>query len=70
MTANGKGRRAHNPYEKVLALRLPTLLINEIDDFASDEFESRSHATRILLERGLAASGRSVLRPRRVGRIK
>ena len=69
MTANGKGRRAHSPYERGITVRLPSLLVNAVDDYASDEFESRSHAVRTLLEAGLAHVGKPLIRPR-TGRTK
>lgn len=65
MTANGKGRRAHSPYERALQVRLPSVLIDAIDDHARDELESRSHAVRVLLEAGLAAVGKPLIRLRR-----
>lgn len=67
---SNSGRRPHSPYERGITVRLPSLLVDAIDEHASDTFDSRSHVVRTLLEAGLAAVGKPLIRPRRVGRIK
>ncbi len=53
-------RKAKSPYERSVCLRLPSLLLNTIEDHARDEFPpcSRSDALRALLERGLRQLGK------------
>ncbi len=56
------GRRAHSPYERGVCVRLPSLLLDAIYRHADSEFMRRSDAIRLLLEEGLKAAGKPVVR--------